>query len=57
MGDATPFTNLNALAAHPRREPENKRRFGKILHEFIDRHPFNPVPFPSEPATETSDST
>ena len=57
MGDATPFTNLNALAAHPRREPENKRRFGKFLHGFIDRHPFNPVPFPSEPATETSDST
>ena len=57
MGDATPFTNLNALATHPRREPENRRRFGKILHEFIKRHPFNPVPFPSEPATETSDST
>ena len=57
MGDATPFTNLNALAAHPRREPENKRRFRKILHGFIKRHPFNPELFQSEPATETSDST
>ena len=25
MGDATPFTNLNALATHLRREPEDKK--------------------------------
>ena len=36
---------------------ENKKYFGKILHEFIDRHPFNPELFQSEQATETSDST
>ena len=36
---------------------ENKRHFGKILHEFIKRHPFNPELFKSEPAAETSDST
>lgn len=33
---------------------ENKRYFRKILHEFINRYPFNPVLFPSEPAAETS---
>ena len=31
---------------------ENKRYFRKILHEFINRYPFNPALFPSEPATE-----
>ena len=36
---------------------ENKRYFRKILHEFIDRHPFNPALFPSEPAAATSDAT
>ncbi|WP_065755173.1 AAA family ATPase [Bradyrhizobium paxllaeri] len=36
---------------------ENKRYFRKILHEFINRYPFNPALFPSEPATETSKST
>ena len=36
---------------------ENKRYFRKILHEFINRHPFNPVLFPNEPATEMSDAT
>ena len=35
---------------------ENKRYFRKILLEFIDRYPFNPVLFPSEPATEMSDA-
>ena len=36
---------------------ENKRYFRKILHEFINRHPFNPVLFPSELATEKSDAS
>lgn len=36
---------------------ENKRYFRKILHEFINRYPFNPALFPSEPATETSKTT
>lgn len=36
---------------------ENKRYFRKILHEFINRYPFNPALFPSEPATEMSDPT
>lgn len=36
---------------------ENKRYFRKILHEFINRYPFNPALFPSEPATETSNAT
>jgi len=36
---------------------ENKRYFRKILHEFINRYPFNPVLFPSEPATAMSDAT
>ena len=35
---------------------ENKRHFRKILHEFINRYPFNPALFPSEPATEMSDA-
>ena len=35
---------------------ENKRYFRKILHEFINRYPFNPALFPSEPATETKTS-
>jgi energy-coupling factor transporter ATP-binding protein EcfA2 len=35
---------------------ENKRYFRKILHEFINRYPFNPALFPSEPATETSNA-
>ena len=35
---------------------ENKRYFQKILHEFINRYPFNPALFPSEPATETKTS-
>ena len=36
---------------------ENKRYFRKILHKFINRYPFNPALFPSEPATELSDAT
>ena len=36
---------------------ENKRYFRKILHEFINRFPFNPVLFPSEPATKESNAT
>lgn len=36
---------------------ENKRYFRKILHEFIERYPFNPVLFPTEPATAMSDAT
>ena len=36
---------------------ENKRHFRKILHQFIDRHPFNPALVPGGPATETSDET
>ena len=36
---------------------ENKRHFRKILHEFINRYPFNPALFPSEPATEKSNAT
>ena len=35
---------------------ENKRYFRKILHEFINRYPFNPALFPSESATETKTS-
>jgi hypothetical protein len=35
---------------------ENKRYFRKILHEFINRYPFNPVLFASEPATKMSDA-
>ncbi len=27
---------------------ENKRYFRKILHDFINRYPFNPALFPSE---------
>jgi hypothetical protein len=29
---------------------ENKRYFSKILHDFINRYPFNPALFPSVPA-------
>ena len=36
---------------------ENKQYFRKVLHEFIDRYPFNPDLFPNEPATKTSDAT
>ena len=36
---------------------ENKQYFRKILHGFINRYPFNPVLFPSEPATEMSNAT
>lgn len=35
---------------------ENKRYFRKILHEFINRYPFNPVLFGGEPVAETSDA-
>lgn len=35
---------------------ENKRYFRKILREFIDRYPFNPLLFASEAATEMSDA-
>ena len=35
---------------------ENKQYFRKILHEFINRYPFNPALFPSELATETKTS-
>jgi len=31
---------------------ENKRHFRTILHDFIQRYPFNPALFPSEPAGE-----
>jgi len=30
---------------------ENKEHFRRILHEFIERYPFNPALFPTEPAT------
>jgi hypothetical protein len=30
---------------------ENKRYFRKILHDFVNRYPFNPALFPSEPET------
>jgi hypothetical protein len=33
---------------------ENKQYFRKILHEFVNRYPFNPALFQSEQATETS---
>ena len=36
---------------------ENKRYFRKILLDFINRYPFNPVLFPPEPAVETSSAT
>jgi len=36
---------------------ENKRYFKKILHEFINRYPFNPSLFSSEPATAMSNAT
>ena len=36
---------------------ENKRYFRKILHEFINQYPFNPILFPSDPATEMSVTT
>jgi len=36
---------------------ENKRYFRKILHEFINRYPFNPALFQSELATEMSNAT
>ena len=36
---------------------ENKHSFRKILHEFINRYPFNPALFPSEPAMEKSNAT
>lgn len=35
---------------------ENKGYFRKILHDFIDRYPFNPALFPSEAPTEASSS-
>ena len=35
---------------------ENKRFFRKILHEFIERYPFNPAVFPSEPAVAPNDT-
>ena len=35
---------------------ENKQHFRKILHEFIDRYPFNRALFRSEQATETSNA-
>ena len=35
---------------------ENKQYFRKILHEFINRYPFNPALFLGEPATETKTS-
>ena len=36
---------------------ENKRYFRKILHQFINRYPFNPALFQGEPATEMSNVT
>lgn len=36
---------------------ENKRYFRKILHEFINRYPFNPAVFPSGTAAERSNAT
>ena len=33
---------------------ENKRHFRRILHDFIERYPFNPALFPEEPAGETT---
>jgi energy-coupling factor transporter ATP-binding protein EcfA2 len=35
---------------------ENKRYFRKILHEFINRYPFNPVLFEGDPAAQTSEA-
>lgn len=35
---------------------ENKEHFRRILHEFIERYPFNPDLFPSDSVTETSSS-
>ena len=32
---------------------ENKNYFRKILHDFINRYPFNPALFPSAPAPAT----
>jgi energy-coupling factor transporter ATP-binding protein EcfA2 len=36
---------------------ENKQYFRKILHEFINRYPFNPALFQNEPETAMSDVT
>lgn len=36
---------------------ENKRYFRKIIHEFINRYPFNPALFQNEPATQMSNAT
>lgn len=36
---------------------ENKRYFRKILHEFINQYPFNPILFSSKQATEMSNTT
>lgn len=36
---------------------ENKEYFRKILHDFIDRYPFNPALFPTAEATELSNAT
>jgi hypothetical protein len=33
---------------------ENKQYFRKILHEFINRYPFNPVLFPNQPEEPTN---
>lgn len=38
MPEPVPFTDLPALAQHLRDELENKKF---ILHEFIERYPFN----------------
>ena len=36
---------------------ENKRYFRKILHEFINQYPFNPILFPNWPAPQMSGTT
>src|SRR5699024_595463 len=36
---------------------ENKEHFRRILHEFIDRYPFNPALFPDESPTETNSTS
>jgi len=33
---------------------ENKDYFRRILHDFIERYPFNPALFPSEPAESST---
>jgi wobble nucleotide-excising tRNase len=36
---------------------ENRRYFRKILHDFMNRYPFNPALFPEDPAPAAANST